>query len=142
MFQTECNLVFNSFKAGTTLVKQRFVKLASGVLQYSSANGLAVGVLYEEAVVDEFVPVAVGGTVLVEVGSGGVTENTEITADATGKAIAVAALSATVPGSGTTVTSSSAQPAMTMAGGALPVKIHGKALDTCVEGEFARILLG
>jgi hypothetical protein len=144
MFKTECftqNDVLN-LPAGGTLVKQRFVRFSSGKLAYTAANGLALGVLYMDAVVDETVPVVKSGIVLVEVGSGGVTENTEVTGDATGKAIAVPAMTCTFPTNSTPVTSDGAHPVLTLAGGGFPVKIHGKALDTCVEGEFARILLG
>jgi hypothetical protein len=145
-----------SIQASANLAyEKRFVKISSGKLAYCGANGKAVGVLDIAADQDEWATVVTHGVILVEVGTGGVTENTEVTSDANGKAIAVSTLSATasdtdvtIPTGSTAVTSTSAQPTLTitdptitLAGGVLPVKINGVALDTVAAGGYARILL-
>lgn len=145
-----------SIEAGAALAyPNRFVKMSSGKLAYCGANGKALGVLALEVDAAEIAPVHVNGIVLIEVGTGGVTENTYVTSDASGKAIAIAALSATatlsnavIPSGATPVTSSGAQPALTMtqpavalAGGVLPIAVNGLVLDTGVAGSFVRVLL-
>ena len=174
MEKTQNKLLAISVPAGADmLTTKRFVKMSSGVLAYCTANAKALGVLELEVVSGDDASVITHGIVLVEVGVGGITENTEITSDANGKAIAVANLGATATGANVTsvatgadvsfpsgatgMTSTSAhptftttqpsiantitQPSVALAGGALPVKINGIALDTANAGEFARILL-
>jgi hypothetical protein len=130
----------------------RFVTLNSGNTVLCGANGKALGVIENKFDVGEQAAIVVTGTVLVEVGSGGVTAMTQITSDANGKAIAVAAL--TVPGTitGMNVTSvitgtnavipdgevpmtgSSAKPALTMT--------QGTVANTITQGSVANTLAG
>lgn len=156
MEKTQHKLLTISVEAGAALASaKRFVKMNSGVLAYCGANGKAIGVLELAADSGEMASVITHGVVLVEVGAGGITEGAEITSDASGKAIAVAALSATatgadavVPSGATPVTSDAAtpdltitQPTIAIAGGTTPVKINGIAMDAGSEGDFARIIL-
>lgn len=72
---------------------------------------------------------------------GSITAGNLLACDSAGKLVAASALSATVPSSGTTVTSSSAQPAMTMAGGVTPQIIVGIALnDASSDGQVQFII--
>jgi hypothetical protein len=148
---------------------RRFVKMSSGKLAYCGANQKAVGVLGAETAEGEMAPVITHGIVVLDVGSGGVTENGYVTSDANGKAVAVAAASSAlaaitatasgtavvVPDGATPVTSTGAQPTLTitnptiavnspeitLSGGALPVKINGIALDTVSENGTVRVIL-
>lgn len=132
-FKTENPLQIISVEASTDLTGQRFVKMTSGKAVVCGANGQAFGVLKDDVLEGQMGSVYTSGIVLVTVGSGGVTENTLITSDAAGKAIAIAALSATTPAGAVDVVSSGAQPVMTIAGGALPVKANGIALESVAE---------
>lgn len=129
-------------QAGASLqTKNRFVKLSSGKIVYCGAGQKAIGVIDLPWNDNDIASVIQLGVVLVEVGAGGVTEGAEVVSDANGKAVLGTALSATVPGTGTPVTSSSAQPSLTIAGGVLPQKVLGTTLDTIAENGLTRILL-
>lgn len=123
------------------LAKRRFVNLAG--TGYCGAGDKALGVTPE----NDSIPANTAGTctirgiVWVEA-SAAITLGDNVGSTATGKAVTIAALTATVPGSGTDVTSSSAQPAMTMAGGKLPDETNGWALDAAsADGDFIRVKL-
>lgn len=123
------------------LVKRRFVNLAG--TGYCGASAKALGVTPENDSIPANTPgtVTMRGIVWVEA-SAAISVGDPVSSTSTGKAVTVAAVTATVPGSGTDVTSSSAQPAMTIAGGKLPVAINGWALDEATtDGDFIRIKL-
>jgi len=109
--------------ATADIVRNVFIGVDGAVC---GAGAAALGVTAEAGAVgstiqvwtDGFVPVLCGGNVAV---------GDDIVSDSAGKAVKATAFSATVPGSGTAVTSSSAQPAMTLAGSTLPQKILGRA---------------
>jgi hypothetical protein len=113
------------------------VALAKGLFVMPDGNVCgalkkALGVCKLDTASGEYAPIDTSGIVLMLSG-GAITVTDEavpVASDAAGKAIAATALSATVPGTGTTVTSSSAQPAMTIAGSYTPQKINGYALDS------------
>lgn len=159
-----------SFQAGSEMLSlRRFVKMSSGKLAYCGANQKAIGVIATEASIGEMTPVITHGIVVLEVGSGGVTENGLVTSDANGKAVAVADVagvlaaitaeatgtSVVIPAGETPVTSTGAQPELTitdpvitvnepaivLTGGAPPVKINGIALETVSEGGKVRVIL-
>ncbi|MBV6342681.1 DUF2190 family protein, partial [Candidatus Magnetobacterium casensis] len=88
------------------------------------------------------ISVALPGSVKVIVAGAAVTAGVAVVSDANGKAVPATMLSATVPGSGTTVTSSSAQPTMTIVGSETPQHINGYALDAASGiDELIRILV-
>ena len=121
--------------------KNRFVKISSGKLAYCGANGKAIGVLSIAGDQNEYLPVATYGVVHVEVGSGGVTENTLVTSDANGKAIAVAALEAAIATGAVAMKGDAENATVALTGGVLPVAINGIALDTGSEGATVRVKL-
>lgn len=169
-YQTYNPLQILSVEAGANLANPyRFVKMSSGKVVNCDANNQSIGVLKQAVDSGQMASVISSGIALVEVGSGGVTENSLVTSDANGKAVLVAAIagalaaitaeatgtSVVIPAGETPVTSTGAQPgliitdpvitvnapAIVLTGGALPVKINGIALDTVAENGFARIKL-
>lgn len=113
-----------SIEAGSDLTSvKRFVKMSSGKLSYCGANGKAIGVLDKVADTGEYASVIAYGIALVEVGTGGVTENAEVTSDANGKAVLVGSLSATA--SGTAVSSTASGTAVSIPEGSTPVTSTG-----------------
>jgi hypothetical protein len=141
--------------AGTNLTGSRFVTMSSGKAVVCGLNGQAFGVLEDDILAGQHASIIASGFAIVEVGSGGVTENAHVTSDAAGKAIAAAAISATatlanavIPSGATPVTSSGAQPTLTitqptitMAGGSPAVKINGIAQATVAENGFVLVKL-
>lgn len=129
-YLTENPLQTISIEASTDLTGKRFVKMTSGKAVVCGANGQAIGVLKDDVLAGQMGSIYTSGVVLVYVGSGGVTENTHVTSDAAGKAIAVAAITATaasanvvsvatlanavIPAGATSVTSDAAQPTLTI----------------------------
>lgn len=134
-------LLKSSFKSGASLNKNRLVKLSSGNIVHCGAGQKAIGLVDLDWDNGNICSVLNYGIGLLEVGSGGVTEGAEIVSDANGKAVIATALSATLPTGATDVLSSAAQPSATIAGGALPQKVCGTALDTVSEGGLTRVLL-
>lgn len=127
-----------SLKAGTGFLTKRFLKLSSGEAVLAGAGQRAsAGVCMIETEVGDMAPVISHGFALVEVGSGGVTEGGDVTSDANGKAVALAALD--LDGTGTPVTAGAADPSFT--GGSLPSKLNGVAQETVSENGFALIKL-
>lgn len=141
--------------ASAKIEDNRFVQIAGGEVKHAGANGVAIGVVVEGVEQGADATISTCGVVQVVVGSGGVTENTYVTSDASGKAVAVANLSATatltnavIPAGATPVTSDAAQPTLTitqptitLAGGVPPVKILGVALETKSENALVKIKL-
>lgn len=146
MEKTQHKLLTISVPAGADLASaKRFVKMSSGALVYCGANGKSIGVLELPVASGDMAPVIVHGVVLVEVGSGGVSEGAQITSDATGKAIAAANVAvASAIATGAVAMKGDAENATvtsTVTGGNLPIKINGIALDAGSEGDFVRVIL-
>lgn len=138
--RTHQPVAVTSILAAVALAKHLFVDAVGGIC---GANKKAVGVTEVDAAAGEQASVIFSGIALVIAG-GDITVTDEpvaVASDAAGKAVAATALSATVPGTGTTVTSSSAQPAMTMAGSVTPQAINGYALHTAATGTLVAVLL-
>lgn len=136
--KTQKPLNIESVLATGALTKLRFVTYAGTT---AGALGRALGVAQDGGEIGEYVPVVTDGIALVEAG-GAISVGAPVASDASGRAIAASNLTATVPGSGTTVTSSSAQPSMTIAGGVLPQGIMGVAMDEATQaGDVIRINL-
>jgi len=124
----------------TSSTVKRFVKLsAANTVILCTSGVLPDGVALEIADLNDDISIGTIGEYLVEVGAGGVTMGTEVMSDGTGKAVSMTAVTATVPAGAVAVTSSGAQPAMTIVGGALPVKRAGIAIDTVAANGFARV---
>ena len=125
--------------AGGAISAYRFVGFDSLVC---GANATAVGVSPDYDVASgEVFPCVTQGIVIVQA-SAAISVGAAVASTSTGKAVTATSLSATVPGSGTTVTSSSAQPAMTIAGSVTPQKINGYALDAAgADGDYIRVKL-
>jgi hypothetical protein len=130
---------FEATAAMTTL--NRFVKLTSGKLVLCTAGVKAVGVIKAAGAAGEMVPVDVSGIALVEVGSGGVTENLPVSSDSTGQAVLTAAIAAAITSGTIAMTGDAANAGVSLTGGKLPSLINGFALDTVAEHGFARIRL-
>lgn len=139
--QTHQPLGNTSILAAAALGKHLFVGADGNVC---GANKKALGVTEVDAALGEQASVIFSGIALVLSG-GAITVTDElvpVASDAAGKAVAATALSATVPSGATPVTSTGAQPAMTMAGSATPQKINGWALDSATgANQLIRVLL-
>lgn len=135
------SLLSETVLAAADLGKNLFIDAVGAVC---GANKKALGVTELDTKSGEYAGVITHGIALVLSG-GAITVTDEpvaVASDAAGKAVAATVLSATVPGTGTTVTSSSAQPAMTMAGSVTPQAINGYALDSAGgANELIRVLL-
>jgi hypothetical protein len=124
------SVLTTSIKTGSDMYTlKRFVKVGSGVLAYCGAGELAVGVLQAETNEGKEAPVLVQGIAVVEVGSGGIVENTEVMSDANGKAVTWAH-----PVAGGTYSASEVN-------ALFDKKSIGIALDTASAGELVRVLL-
>lgn len=123
------------------LAKRRFVGMTG--VGYCGALGKALGVTPDDYDLEADVAGAciTEGIVFVEA-SAAISAGAAVASAANGKAVAASTMTATVPSTGTTVTSSSAQPAMTIAGSVLPQAINGYALDAAsADGDFIRVKL-
>lgn len=123
--------------ATADLPERRFVGLSGGLC---GLNAKALGVCIMATDSDKAAPVCTSGTVIVEC-AGNISVGNAVVSNASGKALAATTFSATVPAGGTDVTSTSAAPAMTLAGSVLPQVINGYALDAGSDGTFIRIKL-
>lgn len=123
-------LLISSFPAGSDLFTlKRFVKLSSGKLAYCGAGELGIGVLQAETSSGMEAPVLLSGVAIVEVGTGGITEGTEVMSDANGKAVTWAH-----PVAGGTYSAAEVN-------ALFDKKSLGIALDTASAGELIRVLL-
>lgn len=125
------------------VVKRRFVSLSMTAAEYCGAGAKCLGVSPDDydIAAAETGAVITKGIAFVEA-SAAISVGAAIKSTSTGKAVTAVTLTATVPGSGTDVTSSSAQPAMTIAGSVLPEVILGYALDAAsADGDFIRVML-
>lgn len=136
--KTYSPLLIFSITAAAAIAKNLFVGMDGDVC---GANAKALGVADTETASGEQVPVITHGIALCTSG-GSFSVGAALVSNSAGKAIAATTLSATVPSTGTPVTSSSAQPAMTIAGSVLPQVILGYALDEATGADQTiRILL-
>ncbi|MBU0473104.1 MAG: DUF2190 family protein [Bacteroidetes bacterium] len=136
--KTEQLTLITSITAAATLTKNLFVGFDGALC---SADAKALGVCNADTLIGEQMPISVSGIALVYSG-GAVTVGTSVSSDSAGKAVASTVLSATVPSTGTAVTSSSAQPEMDIAGSVLPQAINGFALDVASGAdELIRVLI-
>lgn len=136
--KTYMPLAIYSITAAAALTKNLFIGLTGDVC---GANAKALGVCDTDTAITEQCPVITHGIALCTSG-GSFSAGAALVSDAAGKAVAATTLSATVPSTGTPVTSSSAQPAMTIAGSVLPQVIVGYALDESTGADQSiRILL-
>jgi hypothetical protein len=125
--------------ATANITKHRFVGFTG---QHAGANAKALGAsLTYDTPNGSALAVAISGIVILEAG-GEITAGAAVTSDANGKAVAVAAVTVTVPVGGTEVTSDGAQPTLVVAGGRLPVAINGYALEASSgDGKFIQVRL-
>ncbi|MEJ2795739.1 capsid cement protein [Iodobacter sp. LRB] len=130
-------LGITSILAAVNLPRFRFVDFSGGLC---TANSKALGVTDSEADAGQYGALVFSGIALVEC-AGAINRGVSVTSDATGKAVTASMFTATSPAGGTAVTSTSAAPAMTLAGGVLPQAINGYALDAGVAGDIIRVLV-
>lgn len=125
--------------AGAAISAHRFVGFNS---QVCGANAKAIGVAPDYDVASGEVFGCITEGIVIVQASDAISAGAAVASTSTGKAVTATALSATVPGSGTDVTSSSAQPAMTIAGSVTPQKINGYAIDAAgADGDYIRVQL-
>ncbi|MFC7419348.1 capsid cement protein [Iodobacter arcticus] len=130
-------LGITSILASATLPRFRFIGFNGGLC---AANAKALGVSDSDADSGQQAGVMFSGIGLVEAAAS-IAQGASLVSDAAGKAITATVFSATVPAGGTAVTSTSAGPAMTLAGSVLPQSINGYALDTGVAGDIIRVMV-
>lgn len=131
-----------SFKAQGTVHKGYPAKMDThtadeiGSVSEAGVGDKAIGVFLKDAVADEMVAVLLIGVVKVT-GSGSITIGSAVKA-ATGGKVAAAVRTVSIPTGGTTVTSTSAQPSMTVEAGVA----FGFALQTFANGDEGLIAVG
>ena len=136
--KTEQPILITTILAAANLDKNLFIGFDGNLC---SANAKALGVSNANTNSGNQCPVVSKGIALVLSGAA-VSVGNAVVANSSSKAIPATTFSATVPGSGTTVTSSSAQPAMILAGSVLPQAVNGYALDVASGAdELIRVLL-
>lgn len=119
------------------VVKRRFIGTDG---DYAAEDGAAIGVSYDDADEGETLSVIAMGIAIVEAG-GSITAGNLVAVKTDGKAKAATAVSVAVPSGATPVTSTGAQPTLTVAGGALPQRVVGVALDDASDGNYFRVKL-
>lgn len=140
--KTEQPVHITSVTAGSNITKNLFVTFNGNVCP---ANVKALGVSNVDADAGEKLPVVTTGIALVYSGAA-ITLNgngyREIVSDANGKAVSANSLSVTIPAGGTPVTSTSANPTLSISGGFIPTQQNGFALDAASGAdELIRVLL-
>jgi hypothetical protein len=131
-----------SFKAQASITKGQSVKMSThtageiGSITVAGAGDKAIGVALKSASAGEYVPVLLQGIVKVT-GSGAITIGAAVKSGASG-VVAAAVRTMTIPSGETTVTSSSAQPSMTVEAGVA----FGFALQTFADGDTGLIYVG
>jgi hypothetical protein len=124
------------------LTEKLFVKLLStGKAAICGAGEMAIGVLQLPASKDEMASIVTAPSVINVIAGGDVAIGEEVVSDASGKAVKATDLSVSIPADSTPVTSDGAQPTLVVAGGALPEKILGVALDAGGDGDLIRVKL-
>ena len=134
--KTEAQL---SFKAQSAITKGQAVKMSThtagaiGSVATAGAGDKAIGVAQKSVAAGKYVPVLLKGIVKVT-GSGAITIGAAVKSGASG-VVAAAVRTVTIPSGATTVTSSSAQPSMTVEAGIA----FGFALQTFADGDTGLI---
>ncbi len=135
---TYYDLLTISIKAVADTARRKFIG-HDGAL--CGANEKALGVSKHDASAGEQLPVMVYGIAIVTAG-GAISAGAPVASNESGLAVAADAVTAAVPEGATPVTSSGAQPDLTVAGGKLPQTINGYALDEASgEGDLIRVKL-
>ena len=129
-----------TIKAAVNLTKRRFVDFAGNPC---AAGEASKGVAMHKTDSGKLATLISLGIAEVEVGAA-VAVGDAIVSDANGKGIKAVTLAVTVDSGGTTVTSTSANGAITTVAGSVPPEIIlGRALDVgSADGDVVRVLLG
>jgi len=131
-----------SFKAQSAITKGQAVKMSThtsgaiGSVATAGASDKAIGVAMRTAAASEYVPVLLRGIIKMTA-SGAITIGASVKSGASGVASA-AVRTVTIPSGATTVTSSSAQPSMTVEAGVA----FGFALQTFADSDTGLIYVG
>jgi len=131
-----------SFKAQAAITKGQAVKMSThtageiGNITVAGAGDKAIGIALKSADAGEYAPVLLQGIVKVT-GSGSISIGAAVKSGASGVVVA-AVRTVTIPSGGTTVTSTSAQPSMTVEAGLA----FGFALQTFGDGDTGLIYVG
>lgn len=123
--KTEQPLLTISIKAATDLSKNLFVGFDGNL---PAANSKPLGVVNADTSTGNMCPVTVNGIALVKSGSA-ISAGSPVTTDASGRAVTVSNLTASVPQGSNNVLSNSSFPSLLLYGGKLPQTICGYALD-------------
>jgi hypothetical protein len=127
-----------SILAAASLSRQIFVGFDGNVC---AANAKALGVTEIDTASGEMAGVIFNGIALVKAGAA-VAAGAAVVSDSAGRAVTAAALTFSIPSGSTSVTSTSAQPALTKSGSVLSQSINGYALDAAsAADEIIRVLL-
>lgn len=138
MEKTYFDVFTDTVRTAANVVKNRFIGFDGN---YCAADAKAYGVSKMDVDSGQNAPVIVIGVAIVEA-AGIINAGDSVVSDATGKALAATDVSVSVPSGATPVTSTGAQPALTVAGGALPQPINGFALDASTgAGDLIRVKL-
>ncbi|MCF6270982.1 MAG: DUF2190 family protein [Melioribacteraceae bacterium] len=136
--KTEQITLLSSIEIASDLTKNLFIGFDGALC---GADAKAFGVLNADTLSGEQAPIAVSGIALVYSG-GAVAIGDEVVSDANGKAVSGTNFAVTSTAGAVAVTADAATPTLTVAGGVLPQKINGTALDTATAAdELIRVLL-
>jgi len=130
-----------SFKCQSAVTKGRCVKLDThtdgeiGSISEAGAGDKVIGVAMRSGEAGEYIPVLIIGIIKVTA-SGAISLGAPVKAAANGK-VQAAAETVTIPSGATTVTSTSAQPSMTVEGGIA----FGVALQTFSDGDTGLVAI-
>lgn len=130
-----------SFMCQSAVTKGRCVKLDThtaseiGSISEAGAGDKVVGIAMRSGEAGEYIPVLIMG-IIKATASGAITLGTAVKAAANGK-VQTAAETVTIPSGATTVTSTSAQPSMTVEAGIA----FGVALQTFADGDTGLIAI-
>jgi len=118
-----------TFKAGSAVTKGYVVKLTGDLqVEHSANNEKSIGVALKAAASGEYVPVLVRGKVKLTA-AGAISVGAAVKAAGSGK-VQAAVTTVTIPTGATTVTSTSAQPSMTVESGiAFGVALQSASAD-------------
>jgi len=131
-----------SFKAQAAITKGQAVKMSThtagevGNVTVAGAGDKAIGIALKTVSANEYVPVLMVGVAKVT-GSGAISIGAAVKSGANG-VVAAAVRTVTIPSGGTAVTSSSAQPSMTVEAGIA----FGFSLQTFADGDTGLIAVG
>jgi hypothetical protein len=120
------------------VLKKRFV--APDGSGYPAAGGSALGVALFPGVTGQTIDVVTAGIPVVTAG-GTLAVGDYVVSDVNGQAVKASTLTATTPAGSTAVTSTSANPAMTIAGSVPSEHVLGRALTDASSGDDVRVEL-